>query len=361
MNIEKNPIEIIERHIANDNLSEALNELRIIFKGEFQEELNDESILLLSRLKNIKDKANMGMTDYTDNEFNKIRFSILNLKKSAKEIINSRNSISKENERGIKNPMLAEVDFYFKTNFESDFISVSDSINRMSRHDNGNLKINIHWSEEILKALEINDFIYQQAKQHLSKDSIFFQKDEKLIMTLINGIPNATQEAKNVINNANHRIELMIEGMGGIRNILGCKETIKNYLTHCNLFALTTLLRYLSHILLEDSEYSYEKIAPKFNPELFDREKLYQFIYNKKDKLFTGSLWKLIDNTGANVGKGKRVIGSKEDLEQNGKGIDFYYDVFIPQIEFQLIGKDTTLTYKNDYRFYVKENEFSEV
>jgi len=107
MNSETDLIELIEKYIIENNLDDALNELRIFFNNNNQDDLNDESILLLSRLKNIKGKANMGMAKYTDEEFNQIRYSTLVLKKSARKIIEKKNiknnksnitSIKEENE-----------------------------------------------------------------------------------------------------------------------------------------------------------------------------------------------------------------------------------------------------------------------
>ena len=115
MSTDTEIIKQVENLIIGNKLVEATNKLRYIFETEDDEDLLNESILLLSRLVNFNNKANQGVVDYFDLEFSKIRLSVINLKSSAKKLLSTRGEDTSDSHKIIKRD---EINTIFKTNFE---------------------------------------------------------------------------------------------------------------------------------------------------------------------------------------------------------------------------------------------------
>ena len=84
--MEKN-ISEIEEFIISNKIGQALIELKKIFQNFNDEDLVNESLLILSRLKIFSAKSNQGVIDYFDLEYSKIRLSTLSLKSAAKKLL----------------------------------------------------------------------------------------------------------------------------------------------------------------------------------------------------------------------------------------------------------------------------------
>jgi len=80
-------IQQIEELIINDRLDESIKKLKSIFEAFQDEDLINETILLLSRLNNYKRKLDQGVVDTFDLEYGKARLAIINLKSTAKKLI----------------------------------------------------------------------------------------------------------------------------------------------------------------------------------------------------------------------------------------------------------------------------------
>ena len=108
-------IENIEKLIIRNRLEEATIQLKSIFHNMEDEELLNESILILSRLSNFEKKSSQGVIDYLDKEYGKIRLSVINLKSSAKTLLkgkaNTSNKNSDERERINHNRILFNEEF----------------------------------------------------------------------------------------------------------------------------------------------------------------------------------------------------------------------------------------------------------
>ena len=265
--------------------------------------------------------------------------------------------------RGIESDIVQnenELPFHFKPDFRADPISVTDAVNKMVRGNEDDFKFKINWSGDIYKAIQSCQYVYEQAKNHLNIGSIFYNGDEKLIESIINVIPSSLSSADSIIRNAHKRIIPLIKGMSYERqNVLGCKMTILNYLTHCNLYIMKTILYSLTHILLKDTKYYYKNIVNEFDDKLFHDKGFYQYVYGWGKILKSVSLWRLLDKDKkplANIKYGLYVVGNKEDLDDASNNYDFYDSVFVPQIEFYLIHKEDVVLYDGDRKLYLKEH-----
>lgn len=104
----------IEELIMNNKLVEATLELKDIFQEYNDEELLNESIVLLSRINNATKKSEQGVVDYFDPEFSKIRVSLINIKSLAKVVLDLNQTPKSLNEQEEKNDVYTIV---FEENF----------------------------------------------------------------------------------------------------------------------------------------------------------------------------------------------------------------------------------------------------
>jgi hypothetical protein len=104
----------IETQIINNQLKEAATSLKAVFEKNQEEELINESILMLSRLNNLERKYNQGVIDLFDLEFSKVRLALITLKTSAKKVLDVNHKLT------LKEIQKTQVPVY-QVIFEDDF------------------------------------------------------------------------------------------------------------------------------------------------------------------------------------------------------------------------------------------------
>ncbi|NAS11636.1 esterase/lipase family protein [Poritiphilus flavus] len=250
--------------------------------------------------------------------------------------------------------------FDFNSRFKANGITVADVINKL---DSKNLDKDflIQWSPELWEAKKACESVYEEVKNHLKESSIFFNQKEETIESLVSYIPSALRGAESIMEGAAERIPKLIKGMSFERQgTLGCKVSLINFLSHCNIKALETLCYPLTFNLLENTDYHYKSIVAQFPDEIFSTVGFYHYVYNlDKEAMESVSLYSLKDPEGvalANVKYGLTVVGNKASLDNKDHNYKFYDQVFVPQIEFQMIGKPETVKYDLDRKIYMKEH-----
>ena len=259
-------------------------------------------------------------------------------------------------------PNTAAIEFSFRPDFRADRVSVVDAIHEISRNVESNFSYKINWSKDIEKAINAVDVIYDHARNHLKHESLFYGMEENMILGLINVYSGKSDSIRHIMDDAHKRIPTLIKGMSFERQgVMGCENSITNYLTHCNLDMLRTILYPLTHDKLKNTEFYYKKISSDFDDSLFENAAFYEFVYGIKGNLQRGTIFYLLDENGNELANSNKpalnVVGREEDLRgRPSEGRRFYDEVFVPQIEFQLIGRKDVAFYNYDNRLYLKGN-----
>lgn len=249
-----------------------------------------------------------------------------------------------------------------RPDFSADTVAIADMLNQASRN-NSAIEAKIEWAAQIHVAIEECEKVYEEARNYLNEDSIFYNQDVKKIESLVTMIPGAIDTAKQIMERAHERIPKLIKGMSFERqSMTGCKQSIANFISHSNLYVLRTLLYPLTLDLLESTNHHFSNICPEFDENWFNEKDFYCQIYgfDSAEIVETVSLFSLPDDSGnalANVKYGLTVTGPQECLDNKNHDYNFYDHVFVPQIEFQMITRgDEVVKYDQSRQIYIKEN-----
>lgn len=247
------------------------------------------------------------------------------------------------------------IHFFFKPDFRADSVAIADAVRKIAGNEKDDFQFIIHWSDEISKVIEYCETVYAAALNYLNPESMLYQSDQSIVESIVETIPHHLSSTRQIMEDAHKRIGPLIEGMSFKRaGVLGCKTPIQNYLTHCNFYALRTVLYPLTNTLLKDTEYHYLNIVNGFKESWFFNG-FYGYVYGMEGDILSDSVYHLTDknkNALANVKYGISVRGTKEDLSSTN--YEFYDHSFVPQVEFQLIGKEDVVLYDGNRMLFLK-------